>query len=85
MQEVDAKICTKTVDIHLELRKPVEARFAGPPVILFGSVAADLADPCERNALAPVVHQLLLRPARIAQPRLQIRKDLVLNRNTKWC
>src|SRR6185312_504215 len=54
MDEVHAK----TVDLGLELREAVEARFAGPPIIVLGPVAADLVDPPERNTLAPVVDQL---------------------------
>jgi hypothetical protein len=60
----------ETVDLGLELRKAIEARFAAAPVIFLGPITADVLDPLQRSALAPVVHQFGFGPARIAQPRL---------------
>ena len=61
VQEMNAE----PVDLGGELRKAVEARFAAAPVILLGPVAADVLDPFQRRALAPIVDQFGFRPARV--------------------
>lgn len=77
MQEVNAE----TVDIGRELRKAIELRFSRAPVVLLGPVAADVLDPLQGGALAPVVDQLGFRPARSTQPCLQIIDHVVADRN----
>ena len=60
------------VDLGRELRKAIEARFPLAPIIGLGPVVADVLDPLQRRALAPVTDQFGFRPARPAQPRFQI-------------
>ena len=77
VQEVNAE----PVDLGGELRKAIEFRLARAPVIFLGPIAADILDPLQRRALAPVVDQFGLRPARVAQPRLEIVEHVVADRN----
>ena len=69
------------VDLGGELRKAIEARFARAPVVFLGPIAADVLDPFQRRALAPVVDQFGFRPARLAQARLQIVEHIVADRD----
>ena len=71
------------VDLSSELRKAVEQRFATAPIIVLSPVLADLFDPLQRRALAPVVDQLCLRPASPLQSRLKIREHVITDRNPK--
>ena len=79
VDEVDAE----PVDLGRELRKAIERRLALPPVVLLAPVAADFLDPFQRRALAPVVDQLGLRPARVAQTRFQISEHGIGNLDAK--
>ena len=71
------------VDFGDELREAIEQRFAASPIVRLGPIAADLLDPFARRALAPVADQLGLRPARPAQPRLQVVEHVVANSDTE--
>ena len=71
------------VDLRSELRKAVEQRFATAPIIVLSPVLADLFDPRQRHALAPVVDELCLRPAGPLQSRLKIREHVITDRNPK--
>jgi hypothetical protein len=51
MQEMDAE----PVDPGRELRKPVKARLAATPIVPIGPIAANLVNPFQRRALAPIV------------------------------
>ena len=79
MHEMDVE----PVDLGLELREAIEARLALAPIVLPRPVAADVLDPGERRALAPVVDQLGLRPARASQPVLQVGEDVVADGDAK--
>src|SRR5262249_35043957 len=68
MDEVNAK----PVDLGRELRKAIERGLAFAPMVLLGPITADLLDPREWRALAPVVDRFGLRPARVEQSRLEI-------------
>ena len=72
------------VDLGGELRKAIEPRLAPAPVVLLGPVAADVLDPLQRRALAPVVDQFGFGPARVAQPRLQVVEHVVADGNAEW-
>ena len=69
------------VDFGGELRKAIEPRLAPAPIVLFRPIAADVLDPFQRRALAPVLDQFGFRPARVAQPRLEIVEHIVADRN----
>src|SRR6476646_9111690 len=69
------------VDFGGELCKAIEPRLAPAPIVLFRPIAADVLDPFQRRALAPVLDQLRFRPARVAQPRFEIVKHVVADRN----
>ena len=69
------------VDFGGELRKAIEPRLAPAPIILFRPIAADVLDPFQRRALAPVLDQFGFRPARVAQPRFEIVEHVVADRN----
>ncbi|MGY2807899.1 hypothetical protein ACVIHF_004629 [Bradyrhizobium sp. USDA 4506] len=73
MNEVDVE----PVDFGGELAEAVEPRLALPPVIGLGPIMADVLDPLQRRALAPVVDQLGFRPAGPAQPTTQILEGIV--------
>src|SRR5882724_8611219 len=73
VQEVNGQI----VDVGRELREAIELRLAPAPVIFLGPIAADLLDPFERHALAPVADQLGLGPAGVAQSRPEVVEDIV--------
>ena len=77
MQEVNVE----PVDFSGELRKAIEPRLALAPVVLFRPVAADVPDPFQRRALAPVIDQFSFRPACVAQPRFEVVEDAVADRN----
>jgi hypothetical protein len=57
------------VDLGGELRKPIEARLAPAPIILFRPIATDVLDPFQRRTLTPVLDQFGLRPARVLRSR----------------
>src|SRR5204862_7955041 len=59
----------------------IEPRLAPTPIILFGPITADVLDPFQRRALAPVLDQFGFRPARVAQARSEIIEDVVADRN----
>ena len=65
------------IDLGGELVEAVELRLARTPVIVGRPVAADLLDPFQRRALAPVANQLRLRPARARKPRLEVGENIV--------
>jgi hypothetical protein len=73
---------SKTIDFGGELRKAIEPRLALAPIVFLSRVAADVLDPFQQRALAPVVDQLGFRPARVAQPRFEIIEDVVADRNS---
>src|SRR6266850_3618376 len=69
------------VDFGGELRKAIEPRLAPAPIVLLPPIVADVLDPFQRRALAPVLDQFGFRPARVAQPRFEIVEHVVANRN----
>ncbi len=75
MQVVDGK----PIDLGGELTEPIERRLTLAPVVALAPVGADVLDPCERRALAPVVDQLCLRPARVAQTYLEVIEQSIRN------
>jgi hypothetical protein len=74
----------KTVDLGGELRETIEQCLAPAPVVVFGPVPADLLNPFQRRALAPVVDQFSLRPTGLSLPGLQVVEDIVPDRDTEW-
>src|SRR5215469_4014902 len=62
----------QAVDAGAELREPVEACLARPPVVALQPVFAQVTEVAEADALRPVVHGLRIRPARPAQPLPQV-------------
>ena len=82
MQRTDVQeMNVEPVDFGGELRKAIEPRLARTPIVLFRPIAADVLDPFQRRALAPVLDQFGFRPARVAQPRFEIVKHVVADRN----
>jgi hypothetical protein len=77
VQEVDVEL----VNPGLELGEAIEASLALAPIICLGPVVADILDPLQRRALTPVADQFGFRPARPAQPRLQIVQHVVADGN----
>ncbi|KRR21587.1 hypothetical protein CQ13_30800 [Bradyrhizobium retamae] len=77
MQEMNVE----PFDLGGELRKAIEPRRALTPIVLFSPVTADVLDPFQRRALAPVVDQFGLRPAGVAQPRFDVIEDVVADRD----
>src|SRR3954471_2259861 len=73
MQEVDIE----PVDLGGELLEAIEFRLARAPVVAISPIGADLLDPCQRRALAPIIDQLRLRPARAGEARLEVDEDIV--------
>src|SRR5580704_1537579 len=73
-----------SVDLSGELSEAIEQCFSTAPVVVFGPVLADLLEPLQRRALAPVIDQLRLRPTSVTQPRPQIAENLIADGNTKW-
>src|SRR5258708_4135694 len=71
------------VDFSRELRKAIEQRLAAAPIIRFSPIAADLLDPFQRRALAPVVDQFGFRPSGPAQSRSEIVEHIVADRDAK--
>ena len=63
MQEVDVE----PVDLGGELIEAVEFCLTRAPVVAVSPIGADLPDPFQRRALAPVIDQLRLRPARAGE------------------
>ena|SRR5678815_3232981 len=59
MDEMDVE----PVDLGGELAEPIEPRLALPPIIGLGPILADVLDPLQRRALAPIVDQFGFRPA----------------------
>jgi hypothetical protein len=55
-----------------ELVEAIQRGLACPPVVGLGPVAADVLDPGQRDALAPVVHHLGFRPPGMSQAESQI-------------
>src|SRR5215472_4342323 len=68
------KVNVEPVNLGRELGEPVQAYLARTPIIAICPVLADLPDPVQRHALAPIVNELSFRPAGSQQPRLQIRE-----------
>jgi hypothetical protein len=67
MRRADMKeVNIQPVNFGRELRKAIEARLAGAPVISLGPVPANVLDPFQRRALAPVIDQFGLGPARVS-------------------
>src|SRR5579864_9112516 len=79
MEEVDAE----PVDLAGELVKAIELRLARAPIICIGPVLTDILNPSQRRALAPVVDQLRMRPARAPQSRFEISKHIVADIDAK--
>ena len=75
------KVNGKTVDLGRELREAIEQRFALAPIIVLGPIAADLLDPLQRHALAPVADRLGLQPAGVPQPGSEIIEHIVADRD----
>ena len=73
MEEVDAQ----PVDLAGELVKAIELGLARAPIICIGPVLTDILNPSQRRALAPVIDQLRIRPARALQSRFEIGKHIV--------
>src|SRR5262245_65636556 len=74
----------EAVDDRGELGEAVERRFALAPVVVLEPVAADLLDPLERRALAPIIDQFRLRPASATQSRPQVVEHFVRDGNAEW-
>ncbi|MGY3587710.1 hypothetical protein ACVIF9_006387 [Bradyrhizobium sp. USDA 4350] len=79
MDEVDVE----PVDLGGELAESIELRLALPPIIGLGPIAADILDPLQWRALAPVVDQFGFRPAGPAQPGAEILKNIVADGDAK--
>ena len=77
VQEVNAE----TVDLRRELAKAIEQRLAAAPIIVLRPIAADVPDPAERDALAPVVDEFGLGPARSPQPQSQVVENIIADRD----
>src|SRR3569623_2031259 len=77
------KMDVEPVDLGRELVEAIELCLAPTPVIFVGPIVADLPDPLQRYALAPVIHQLRLRPARACEPYLKVGEDVVADRDAK--
>src|ERR1700675_1549702 len=71
------------VDLRRELREAIELRLATAPVVLLSPIAADLLDPLQRSALAPVIDQFSFRPACPAQSRFEIVEHIVADGDAK--
>ncbi len=71
------------VDLGGELGETIEQRLPPAPIVVTGPVPADLLDPLQRHALAPVVDRFGLRPAGPAQSRFQVVQNVVVDGDTK--
>jgi len=67
----------------LRFLEAIEERFPVAPIVVIGPVPANVLDPLQWHALAPVVDQFGLRPAGPAQSRLQVVQNIVANGDTK--
>src|SRR5260370_20953463 len=79
MQEVNIE----PVNLRRVLCEAIEQRFTTAPIVLFSPIAADLLDPFQRRALAPVIDQFGFRPACPAQSRSEIVEHIVADRDAK--
>src|SRR6516164_5738292 len=73
MDEVDVE----PVDLADELVKAIEPSLARAPIICIGPVLADVLNPFQRRALAPVTDRLRIRPAGALQSRSEIGEHIV--------
>ena len=73
----------EAVDLGGEMVEPVQRGLACAPVVFTCPVVGQLAGVCQRNALAPVIDALGLRPSGAGQPVLQVGEISVGNRNAK--
>ena len=62
----------QALDARGELRKAVEVRLAGAPVVVVQPIGAEVLRVGQRQALAPVVRRFGLRPARGGQAALEV-------------
>src|SRR6266702_3662030 len=68
MNEVDVQ----APELRLELRKAVEPRFAGTPIVASRPIIDDLLEIGLRNSLGPVIHRFRLGPPRRKQAAPEI-------------
>ena len=73
----------ETVDLGCELVEPVQRGFACAPVVFVGPVVGQLTGVAQRDALAPVIDALGLRPSGAGQPLPQVSEISVGNGNAK--
>jgi hypothetical protein len=79
MDEVDVE----PVDLTGELVKAIKLGLAATPVIRVRPVLADIFNPFQRSALAPVPDQFRIRPAGATQSLFEVGEHIVADIDTK--
>src|SRR5437879_1025325 len=79
VQEVNVE----PVNLRRELFEAIEQLLAATPIILLSPITADLLDPLQWRALAPVIDQFGFRPAGPAQSRSEIVEHIVTDCDAK--
>src|ERR1700733_1121814 len=74
----------QSIDVGGELVESVQPRFPGAPVVTVGPIRGKFPRVLKRNALAPVVDALSLRPSGPGQPLAQVVENVVGDSNPEW-